>query len=309
MPNWTTVLKEIQKEIQANPKNDPLYPFYIIRQRYIQELFQQRKRNIIAYYSGWLQKGNIKGTEINDNDKNAFMTVIHKLDRSKGLDLILHTPGGEVAATESLIDYLTGMFNFNIEVFVPQIAMSAGTMIACASNLIHMGKQSNLGPIDPQIGGLPASAILDEFEKAAREIKEQPEKIPLWQVIVSKYHPSLILSCENAVKWSKEVVEKYLKAGMFSGDKNINVSEIVDRLSDHRQMKAHSRHISLKEIKDIGLKVHPLEEDNKLQDTVLTIHHTYMHTLSSTPAIKIIENHIKVGQIQSLPMVRQSKSK
>ena len=122
------------------------------------------------------------------------MSVIHKLDRSKGLDLILHTPGGEVAATESLVDYLKQMFNSDFEVFVPQIAMSAGTMIACASKCIHMGKQSNLGPIDPQIGGLPASAILDEFDKAAQEIKEQPEKIPLWQIIINKYHPSLILS-------------------------------------------------------------------------------------------------------------------
>ena len=140
MPNWNTILKEIHKEVQANPKKDP---FHTVRQRYIKKLFQKRNRNIIAYYSGWLERPNIKGVEINDNDKNAFMAVIHGLDRTKGLDLILHTPGGEVAATESLIDYLREMFGFNIEVFVPQIAMSAGTMIACVSKLIHMGKQSN----------------------------------------------------------------------------------------------------------------------------------------------------------------------
>ena len=42
------------------------------------------------------------------------------------------------------------MFKLNIEVFVPMTAMSAGTMIACMSRKIHMGKQSSLGPIDPQ---------------------------------------------------------------------------------------------------------------------------------------------------------------
>ena len=193
--------------------------------------------------------------EINDNDKNAFMTVIHGLNRKKGLDLTLHTPGGEVAATESLIDYLREMFGVDIEVFIPQIAMSAGTMIACASKCIHMDKQSNLGPIDPQIGGLPASAILDEFEKAAKEIKDQPEKIPLWQVIISKYHPSLILSCENAIQWSKEIVKKYLKTGMFYKDTNIDISQIVDKLSDHKQMKTHFRHIGIKEAQHIGLKI------------------------------------------------------
>ena len=276
--------------------------FIMLRQKYIHMFFEKRQRNVIAYYSGWLQKSNVKGIEINDNDKNAFMSVIYKLDRSKGLDLILHTPGGEVAATESLIDYLREIFGLNIEVFVPQIAMSAGTVIACAAKYIHMGKQSNLGPIDPQIGGLPAGAILDEFEQAAREIKEQPEKIPLWQVIVKKYHPSLILSCENAIEWSKEIAKKYLETGMFSKDKNVNISQIVDKLSDHKQMKTHLRHIGLKESQNIGLKIIPLEEDNELQDIVLTIHHAYIHTLNSTHAIKIVENHIGIGQIHSLPL-------
>ena len=294
MPNWNDILKEIQND----PNTDP---FHNVRQKYIRQLFEKRQRNVIAYYSGWLQKTNVRGIEINDNDKNAFMAVIHKLDRSKGLDLILHTPGGEVAATESLIDYLREMFGLDIEVFVPQIAMSAGTVIACASKLIHMGKQSNLGPIDPQIGGLPAGAILDEFEQAAREIKKQPEKIPLWQAIVSKYHPSLILSCENAIEWSKEIAKKYLETGMFFNE-SINVSQIVDKLSDHKQMKTHFRHIALKEAQSIGLKITPLEQDDKLQDIVLTIHHAYMHTLNSTPAIKIVENHIDIGQIHSLPV-------
>ena len=298
MPNWNTILKEIQ----TDPKTDP---FHNVRQKYINQLFKKRGRNIITYYSGWLQKPNINGVEINDNDKNAFMSVIHGLKREKGLDLILHTPGGEVAATESLIDYLTKMFDFNIEVFVPQIAMSAGTMIACASKCIHMGKQSNLGPIDPQIGGLPAGAILDEFEQAAREIKKQPEKIPLWQVIVSKYHPSLILSCENAIKWSKEIVKKYLKTGMCVGGEEADIAKIVNDLSDHQQMKAHSRHIGMKEAQKIGLNISQLEKDNDLQDIVLTIHHAYMHTLNSTPAIKIVENHIGIGQIQSLPVMRK----
>lgn len=295
MPNWNVVLQEIQKESETNPNKNP---FLTVRQKYLTQLFKKRQRNIIVYYSGWLNKPNIQGIEINDNDKNSFMTVVHGLDRTKGLDLILHTPGGGVEATESLIDYLTTMFDFDIEVFVPQIAMSAGTMIACASKYIHMGKQSNLGPIDPQIRGLPASAVLDEFKKAAKEIKDQPHTIPLWQAIIGKYHPSFILFCENAIEYSKEIVKKSLKDGMFADDKQIDISKIVDKLSDHKTMKTHSRHIGLKKAKEIGLKIKPLEDDNDLQDLVLTVHHAYIHTFNNTTALKIIENHINVGQIQ-----------
>jgi ClpP class serine protease len=63
---------------------------------------------VIVYYSGWLQKPGMPGSQVNDADKNGFMTVIHQLDRSKELDLILHTSGGETAATESLAKERSG---------------------------------------------------------------------------------------------------------------------------------------------------------------------------------------------------------
>ena len=126
---------------------------------------------MIAYYSGFLSKPRVAGTEINDDDKNGFMLCCHGIDRSKGLDLILHTPGGNLYATDSLIHYLREMFGYNIRAIIPQIAMSAGTMIATSCKSIMMGKHSNIGPVDPQINGLPAFAIKAQFEQAYDEIK------------------------------------------------------------------------------------------------------------------------------------------
>ncbi len=71
------------------------------------------------------------------------MMAIHNLDRTKGLDLIIHTPGGNIAATESIVDYLRRMFPDDIRAIIPQIAMSAGTMLACACNTILMAKSLN----------------------------------------------------------------------------------------------------------------------------------------------------------------------
>ncbi len=85
---------------------------------------------MIAYYSGFLSKPNIQLLGINDEDMNGFMMAVHGLDRTSGLDLVLHTPGGSIASTESIVNYLQQMFRSDIRVFVPQIAMSAGTMIA-----------------------------------------------------------------------------------------------------------------------------------------------------------------------------------
>lgn len=289
MPSWSDVLKEIQTEV-ANGNKGALDT---VRRRHLKNLYTYRQRNQICYYSGWLQKPTIKGVEIDDNDKNAFMMAIHKMDRDKGLDLILHTPGGQVAATESLVNYLRKMFSTNIEVFVPQIAMSAGTMISCASRLIYMGKQSNLGPIDPQFGGIPASEVIEEFNRAAKEIKADASKIPLWQVIIGKYHPTFIGECEHSVKWSKTIVKEWLKTGMLIGDRNAKTTanNIVKHLSDHTKHRSHSRHIHIEECKKIGLKIADLESDQQLQELVLTVHHSFIHTLTSSLVYKIVENH------------------
>lgn len=120
---------------------------------------------------------------LNDGDKNGLMATIHKMDRAKGLDLVLHIPGGDMAATESLIDHLRSMFGTDIRVIVPQIAMSGGTMIALAAKEIVMGKHSNIGPIDPQFGAIPAHAIKEEFFPSTKiDVQAIPSPSPLPQL-------------------------------------------------------------------------------------------------------------------------------
>lgn len=183
MPNWGEVLNQISQRqahllIQAQQHQAAAgQALDIIRREYLKALHEKTQRNIIAYYSGWLSKPNtILNLDIVDEDKNGFMMAIHNLDRTKGLDLIIHTPGGNIAATESIVDYLRRMFPDDIRAIIPQIAMSAGTMLACACNTILMAKHSNLGPIDPQFGPYPAHGVIQEFRRAYREIKRDPAK-------------------------------------------------------------------------------------------------------------------------------------
>ena len=287
MPSWNEVLNELN----SCPRVDALD---FVRRKYLKKLSEKTGRNVIAYYSGWLQKPGISNADINDDDKNGLMATIHGLDRELGLDIILHTPGGNLAASESIVDYLRQMFGCNIRAIIPQIAMSAGTMIACSCKEIIMGKQSNIGPIDPQFGGIPAHGVISEFEKALAEIKDDPSKIPLWQVIVSKYHPTFLGECENAIELSSEIVSDWLKTNMFkdSPDKDSIVLNLVKELNNHQDTKTHSRHIHMKKAKEIGLIIESLEDDfdQEFQDLVLTVHHSFMHTFSSSGAIKIIEN-------------------
>lgn len=297
MPNWNDLLDEIKASGSTHD---------IIRRKYLRQLYELTGRNTIVYYSGWLQKPKLTArsglANINDNDKIGFMTTIHGLDRSKGLDLILHTPGGETAATESIVDYLRNVFGTNIRAVIPQLALSGGTMIACACKSILMGSQSSLGPIDPQFKGLPAHGVIEEFEQAYKECSNDPAKIPIWQPIIAKYNPTLIGECQKAISWSEEMVKEWLISGMLKRNqkRNAKADNIIKELGDHALTKSHARHLSASKCQEIGLKIEKMEDNQKLQDAVLSVHHMCIHTLSATPAIKIIENHEGKAFIQTV---------
>ncbi len=301
MPNWGEVLTEIQN---TNPLDT-------VRRKYLKTMYQYTGRNVIAYYSGFLQKPN-SNTSIDDNDKNALMQAVHGLDKSKGLDLILHTPGGNTAATESIVHYLKAVFGNDIRAFIPQIAMSAGTMIALSCKEIVMGKQSNIGPIDPQFGGMSCAGVIEEVEKAKRDIATNPSVIPVWQAILSKYHPTFIGDCQKAIQWSNKMVKEWLVSNMLFENPNCDTiaQNIIETLGSHERTYTHAKHIHIDDCKVLGIKVVELESlqkekingCNDLQDCVLTIHHTYMHTFSCSAAVKIVENHTGSAMIISAPV-------
>lgn len=292
MPNWNQILDGIKASGSTHD---------IVRRKYLSRLQRVTGRNVIIYYSGWLQKQNTNGVQVNDADKNGFMTVTHNLDRTKGLDLVLHTPGGETAATESLVDYLRSMWGTDIRAIIPQLAMSAGTMIACSCKEIMMGKQSSLGPIDPQFKGVPAHGVVEEFMRAHTEISADPTKAAVWQPIIAKYNPTLIGECEKVIEWSNQMVKEWLLSGMLEGEAEAEntADNIIEELGNHSLNKSHARHLSAEKCENMGLKVYKIEEDPKLQDAILSVHHACIHTLTATNAYKIIENNKEIAFIQS----------
>ncbi len=170
-----------------------------------------------------------------------------------------------------------------------------------------MGRHSSLGPIDPQLQGLPAHGVVDEFEKAADEIKRDPAMIEIWRPIISKYHPTFIGECDKAIKWSNQMVSDWLITGMFAGTKNpgpnARANKVLKELGDHSLTLSHARHVDPAKALEIGLNITALEDDDDLQDAVLTVHHVATHTLDATAAVKIIENDRGVAMIQRIDQI------
>ena len=285
MPSWSEIFNQFSKTKKADQ-----IPFLVKeKQKYLDEISRCTGRNVITYYSGWLQKPTASDVSINDKDINAFMEAVYKLDKSKGVDLILHTPGGEIAATEKIINYLHSIFQGNIRAIVPQMAMSAGSLVAVSCKEIMMGKQSCLGPFDPQIGGIACQSVLKEFEKAKEDIKNNPHALGLWQVIFSKYNPTFLVTCEQAIELSDDLADEILSKTISEKSKR---KEILKAFNNNDTTKVHSRHISKEKCKEVGLTIIDMEDDQHLQDMILSLHHCYMIYLEQTVVTKIVENNI-----------------
>ena len=293
MPTWGEILKEFQ-----TPPNTP----DSIRRKYLLELSKHTGRDVILYSTKWTDPVGVSpdAISITEEDIQGFMEVVHGL-QGQGLDLIIHSPGGSPAATEAIVKYLRKKFPTDIRIIVPQGAMSAGTMLACAGNKIVMGKHSFLGPIDPQfilpyIQGtnrmVPAQAVLDQFELAKSECKDNQNLGP-WLPILTQYGPGLLIECKDAIALSKKLVQTWLKQYKFHGTQRASHKStfIAKRLAAHKDHKSHSRHLDRDDCREIGLIIDNLEEDQILQDLVLSVFHASTLTFNVSPVAKIIENH------------------
>lgn len=288
MPSWSYFKNESQSHVtQQNPNGGVLF-LVDQKKKFLKELSEHTGRNTILYFSAFMNK-NVRDSIINDKDINAFMETVHKLDRSKGLDLILHTPGGDISATEQIIKYLHSMFNGDIRAIIPQMAMSAGSMVAVSCRSIMMGKQSCLGPFDPQLNNLPCQSVLKEFERAINDVSRNPASLGLWQTIISKLNPTFLTLCQQADELSKNLADDILSKTQYS-------EEIKERIKgvfvNNDDSKVHSRHIDIQRCKDVGLNIEELETDPKIQDMVLSIHHCCMILGESSNIVKVVENNI-----------------
>lgn len=97
--------------------------------------------------------------EIVLEDSETILGQIRNTPPDKPIDMILHTPGGVALAAEMIamaLKYHKG----KVTVMVPFYAMSGGTLIALSADEIRMERYSILGPVDPQIEGMPAASLM-----------------------------------------------------------------------------------------------------------------------------------------------------
>ncbi len=164
---------------------------------------------------------------IDMEDAQTIIAAIKETPKDRPIDLIIHTPGGLVLAAMQIARAVEA-HPAKVSVYVPVYAMSGGTLIALAADEIMLGEFSMLGPIDPQILGLPAASIV-----AARDAKPVDKVFDLTLVLADVSEKALTQVKRGAVELmtprmdkakAKKIAEK-LAGGHWTHDYALTAEE------------------------------------------------------------------------------------
>ena len=137
--------------------------------KHFSKLQRKRKSRILALVHrqeamGLLGIPQLRYIDLNDSE--VILDAIRNTPKDRPLEIVLHTPGGLVLPALQIARAIKA-HRAKTTVFVPHYAMSGGTLISLAADEVVLSPHAVLGPIDPQIGGLPAASVV-------RVAKEKP---------------------------------------------------------------------------------------------------------------------------------------
>lgn len=201
---------------------------------------------------------------IDIDDSEAVLRAIELTDPSVPIDLVIHTPGGLVLASEQIARALV-QHQGKVTVIVPHYAMSGGTMIALAADEILMSPSAVLGPVDPQLGGYPAASILAAVER--KDINELDDQT--------------LIFADMAAKARAQVKEFLVDILTGNGMDRVRAEELAVMLSDGRW--THDYPITVDKVRELGL---PVATD--LPEEVREIMNLYPQPKQQRPSVEYI---------------------
>jgi FMN phosphatase YigB (HAD superfamily) len=278
------------QEVQNYFESFPGTNLYALRKETYLRIEKITGRPLICYTSKTSNVPPQVAVYIEQSDIVGFRDLIQPI-KEDGVDVFIVSNGGSPEATERIVRMLRERFS-SIRFFVPGNAYSAATMMCFSGEEIIVDMGGTLGPIDPQINGIPARAILRAFEELEERVKnEGPEILFTYIPLIEKYELHLLEICKSAQELSKELARSWLSTYMFKCDeKDERVNRIVEYFSDYDTHKSHSRSIDREKARELGLNIVFAEEYGELDGLMGSLHNQFMLMFDKSPFYKMYEN-------------------
>jgi len=206
--------------------------------------------------------------QVNRDDVVGFVDLLHNVPSNMPIDLLLHTPGGDVDAAEKMIKLVRKRVGDDecLRVIIPDFAKSAGTMMALGANRIAMSDSSELGPIDPQVSLLDSNGqtinhsvlnYLRAFTEARRDLKDHPSD-PVAEQTFSRFDPVLVKKFEAIQRRTKTFAEDLLKP------RGTTYTAIVSELMNVDALPSHGQMIGWEKASAMGLEIEYMDASDPL---------------------------------------------
>lgn len=170
------------------------------------------------------------------SDADKIYSTVTTFDKKKPVLMVLLSSGG-VPGSAYLIGKLCREYsNGQFLVVVPRHAKSAATLLCCAANEIHMGSLSELGPIDPQINGLPTLGLKNSIEHIAQLVSENPKSFEMFAKYLNmSIEPVQIGYYERVAESAMQYAENLLNTHSENLPRNADLiaNELVYKYKDH----------------------------------------------------------------------------
>ncbi len=274
-------------ELQAFLEKEGNFNHFALRLTAIKRIQSKTKRPLLCYTT---QTSNVDPgapVSIDDGDLVGFSDLIDSVDGTEA-DVFVISNGGSAEATERIVRRLRGQFT-KLRFLVPSNAYSAATLMCLAGDEICMLPEGTLGPIDPQLNGIPARAILRGFERLEKRLAEEGAKaLTAYVPLLQKYDLHLLEQCRSANELSKELARSWLKKYAMCESTPEAISKAVEFFCNWEQHKSHGRSIDAETAKGIGIPATILS--GPLADLVRSLYHQYTLLFDKTPFCKVFEN-------------------
>jgi hypothetical protein len=153
--------------------------------------------------------------QITSWDSTRIFSALQSLnpDRGRNVFLLLGSGGGRIEPAYQISKICQQYARERFVVVVPRAAKSAATLIALGADQIHMGILGELGPIDPQLGDLPALGVKRALETIASVCEQYPKSAEAFAKYMSqRVTIEQIGYCERVAESAVQYAERLISS-------------------------------------------------------------------------------------------------
>lgn len=245
------ITREPPRPIEKTPMFTAMSAARYQRQTLIRDI-ETTEPKLLCYVAG-------NRAPLDRSDTLGFVDMLHNITLGEPIDLLLHTPGGDVDAAEKLITLVRSATGEEgqLRVIIPDYAKSAGTLMALGANSIVMSDSSELGPIDPQISSRDGEGreiiysvltYLNAYDEARKALTEAPDDLAS-RITFEKFDPVLVRKFKSVRDRARMFAENLLKR------RGANFSKVANELMDVSRYPSHGQMIDCEQARNMGLLV------------------------------------------------------